>query len=47
MILFYDGPELPEGLYDDLLNLPNSAKIIIQGDFVKFLSSLVVPVDER
>ena len=47
MILFYDGPEPPEGLYDDLLNLPNSVKFIIRGDFVKFMSSLVMPLDGR
>ena len=42
-MLFYDGPKPPEGLYDDLLKLPNSAKAIIEGDFVKFLSSIPVP----
>ena len=47
LLLFYDGPELPEGFYDDFLNLPNSAKIIIQDDFVKFMSYLVLPVRER
>ncbi|KAF8260168.1 FAD-binding domain-containing protein [Lactarius quietus] len=40
MIFFYDGPKPPEGFYDDFLNLPNSAKVIIEGDFVKFFSSL-------
>jgi len=43
MIFFYDGPKPPEGFYDDFLNLPNSAKVIIEGDFVKFFSSLAVP----
>jgi hypothetical protein len=47
MILFYDGPKPPEGFYDDLLNLPNSAKAIIEGDFLKFLSSVVFPTRAR
>ena len=46
-MLFYDGPKPPEGLYYDLLNLPNSVESIIQGDFTKFVSSLSVPVRER
>jgi len=46
-ILFYDGPEPPEGFYDDFLDLPNSGKFIIQGDFVKFLSYLIIPARER
>ncbi|KAF8260165.1 FAD-binding domain-containing protein [Lactarius quietus] len=47
MILFYDGPKLPEGFYDDFLNLPNSAEAIIEGDFMKFFSSLAIPIRER
>ncbi|KAI9439635.1 FAD dependent oxidoreductase [Lactarius indigo] len=47
IVLFYDGPTPSEGLYDDLLNLPNSAKSIIQGDFVKFVSSIPIPVHKR
>ncbi|KAF8260166.1 FAD-binding domain-containing protein [Lactarius quietus] len=47
MILFYDGPKLPAGFYDDFLDLPNSAKVIIEGDFMKFYSSLAVPIRER
>ena len=46
-MLFYDGPEPPKGLYDDLLDLPNAAKSIIQGDFVKFLLSIDVPPLDR
>jgi len=46
-VLFYDGPNPPKGLYDDLLNLPNSVESIIHGDFVKFLLSIAVPVRER
>ena len=44
MILFYDGPKPPGCFYDDLLNLRNSVKSIIQGDFVKFMSSIVMGV---
>jgi hypothetical protein len=47
LVLFYDGPKPPQGLYDDLLNLPNSAESIVQGDFVRFLSSIAIPVRER
>jgi len=47
MVLFYDGPEPPEGFYDDLLDLPNSGKFIIQGDLVKFMSYLIIPTRER
>ncbi|KAN0139380.1 hypothetical protein V8E53_002881 [Lactarius tabidus] len=43
LVLFCDGPTPPEGLYDDLLDLPNSAKAIIEGDFVTFPSSIPVP----
>ena len=46
-MLFYDGPKPPQGLYDDLLYLPNSAESIVQGDFVKFMSSMAIPVRER
>jgi len=47
LVLFYDGPKPPEGFYDDLLNLPNSVKAIIEGDFVKFVSSIGVPTHEH
>jgi hypothetical protein len=40
LILFYDRPKLPEDLYNNLLNLPNTAQSIIEGDFLKFLSHL-------
>ena len=45
--LFYDGPTPPQGLYDDLLYLPNSGELIVQGDFMKYVSSIVVPVQEQ
>jgi len=41
MIFFYDGPKPPEGFYDDFLNLPNSAEVIIEGDFMKLFSGFV------
>ena len=47
MILFYDGPIPRDGLYDDLLNLPNSEKAIIEGDFLKFLLSIAIPLRQR
>ncbi|KAH9052689.1 FAD-binding domain-containing protein [Lactarius vividus] len=47
LVLFYDGPAPPACLYGDVLNLPNSAESIIRGDFVKFVSSIAVPVRER
>ena len=43
MLLFYDGPKPPESFYDDLLSLPNSDMGIIEGDFLKFLSSIDIP----
>jgi len=46
LMLFYDGPKPPEGLYYELLNLPNSAESIIQGDFTTFMSRLDIPVRE-
>lgn len=47
IVLFYDGPEPPAGLYDELLKLPNSGKSIIKGDFVHFVLSLPPPVRAR
>ncbi|KAI0251535.1 FAD-binding domain-containing protein [Lactifluus subvellereus] len=38
--LFYDGPVPPEGLYDDLLNLPSTSKSIVKGSFMDFTQSL-------
>ncbi|KAI9450104.1 hypothetical protein BJY52DRAFT_1419706 [Lactarius psammicola] len=46
LVLFYDEPN-PKCLYDELLNLPNSAKSITQGYFVKFVSSIATPICER
>lgn len=45
--LFYDGPEPPEGLYDDLLSLPTTTKSIFKGAFTEFISSQFLPTYER
>ena len=47
MVLFYDGPKLPEGFYDELLDLQSSAKAIIEGDFRNFLASIPAPESEQ
>ena len=47
IVLFYDGPKPPAGLYDDLLNLPNSLKTFIEGTFVDFVKSLPPPIRGR
>jgi hypothetical protein len=47
MVLFSDGPKPPEGFYDDLLDLPNSVKAIIESDFVTFLKSIDIPAREQ
>lgn len=45
--LFYDGPEPPQGLYDELLNLPSISKSIIEDPFLDFVAGQFVPVFER
>ena len=45
--LFYDGPEPPQGLYDELLNLPNTTASIIQGSFIDFIQGQFLPLYER
>ncbi|KAF8258459.1 hypothetical protein EI94DRAFT_1815307 [Lactarius quietus] len=45
--LFYDGPELPDGLYNELLNLPSLSKSITKGSFAPFISSLFLPTFEK
>jgi hypothetical protein len=44
---FTTGQSPQKDLYDDLLNLPNSAKSITEGDFVTFVSSLGIPERKR
>ena len=45
--LFYDGPEPPEGLYDELLALPTTSKSIFNGSFTDFILSQFSPTFER
>ena len=45
--LFYDGPEAPQGLYDDLLSLPSTTKSIIKGSFVDFIDAQFLPLYKR
>ena len=45
--LFYDGPEAPQGLYDELLNLPSTTKSIIKGSFVDFIAGQFLPLYKR
>ena len=47
VVLFYDGPKPPAGLYDHFLDLPNSGKAIIEGSFLDFVSSIPPPVRDR
>jgi hypothetical protein len=44
IVLFYDRPKLPRGLYDDLLKLPHSVRQIIKR---RFCSCLSLPIRER
>jgi hypothetical protein len=41
--LFYDGPEPPTGLYDELLNLSSTTTTIFKGNFTDFISSQIIP----
>jgi len=47
MSLFYDGPVLPAGLYDELLNIPNGTVSLFNGSFTDFVGSLFLPTFER
>ncbi|KAH9972613.1 hypothetical protein BGW80DRAFT_1459703 [Lactifluus volemus] len=47
LTLFYDGPEPPEGLYDELLSLPSTSKFIVKGSFTDFVSTQFFPTYER
>ena len=47
LILFFDGPEPPEGLYDELLNLSNSSASHFNGSFVDQISSIFPPTNEQ
>ncbi|KAH9988281.1 FAD-binding domain-containing protein [Russula compacta] len=45
--LFYNGPEPPAGLYDELLSLSTSSKSIVQGTFTDFVSSQFDTTNKR
>jgi hypothetical protein len=45
--LFYDGPEPPTGLYDELLNLSSTTTTIFKGYFTDFISSQFLPLYKR
>ncbi|KAI0251533.1 FAD dependent oxidoreductase [Lactifluus subvellereus] len=45
--LFYDGPEPPKGLYDELLDLPTTSKTIFNGSFTNFILSQSSPTFKR
>ncbi len=47
MTLFYDGPEPPAGLYDELLNLTSTTKSIFKGAFTDFVSTQFIPAYKR
>ncbi|KAI0293621.1 hypothetical protein B0F90DRAFT_1761958 [Multifurca ochricompacta] len=38
--LFYDGPELPQGLYDEFFDLPNTSRSIFKGSYAAFVESM-------
>ncbi|KAH9988273.1 hypothetical protein BJV74DRAFT_796325 [Russula compacta] len=45
--LFYDGPEPPETLCHELMNLSTTSKSIVQGAFTDFVSSQFLPTYKR
>jgi hypothetical protein len=45
--LFYDGPEPPTGLYDELLNLSSTTTTIFRGNFTDFISTQIIPPNNR
>jgi len=47
MSLFYDGPVLLGGIYDELLNIPNGTVSLFNGSFTDFIGSLFLPTFER
>jgi len=47
MSLFYDGPVLPAGLYDELLNTPNGTVSLFNGSFTDFIEGFFLPTFER
>ena len=47
LLLFYDGPEPPTGLYDELLNLSSTTGTIVQGTLMDFLLTQDGPINNR
>ncbi|KAI9451168.1 FAD dependent oxidoreductase [Lactarius psammicola] len=47
LLLFYDGPKLSDGLYDELLNLTSTSRSITEDSFIHFFSSMSIPTFER
>ena len=47
MTLFYDGPEPPAGLYDELLDLTYTTKSIVKGTFTDFVSRQFISTCKR
>ena len=47
MTLFYDGPEPPAGLYDELLDLTCTTKSIVKGTFTDFVSRQFISTCKR
>ncbi|KAH9997045.1 FAD dependent oxidoreductase [Russula vinacea] len=47
LLLFYDGPEPPMGLYDELLCLISTTTTIFQGTFTDFMSTQDSPTYKR
>ncbi|KAH9972620.1 FAD-binding domain-containing protein [Lactifluus volemus] len=45
--LFYDGPEPPEGLYDELLQLSTLSRSIFKGSFTDFITGTFLPTFPR
>jgi|SRR6266403_4586204 len=45
--LFYDAPEPPAGLYDELLDLSSTKASIFKGNFTDFVSSQLLPLYDR
>ncbi|KAI0260001.1 FAD-binding domain-containing protein [Gloeopeniophorella convolvens] len=47
LTLFYDGPEPPQGLFDDLLKVPSTSQSIVNGTFIDFVNSVPAPILPR
>jgi hypothetical protein len=45
--LFYDSPEPPAGLFDELLNLPSTISAIFEGNFSDFITTQFYPTYDR